>query len=101
MERSPSIRLEPEERESIRKQTALLVPGAEAYIFGSRTNPAARGGDIDLLLLTEEQLPQSTLRKIRRAILGEIGEQKMDIVNFSRTTDHPFKEVALATAARI
>jgi predicted nucleotidyltransferase len=101
MQRSDHLRLEPGEREVIRAQTEDLVPGAEAYVFGSRTDPAARGGDIDVLLLTEQRLALGTLRRIRRAILDRIGEQKLDIVNFTRAEQHPFKDVALATAAKL
>jgi predicted nucleotidyltransferase len=78
-----------------------LAPGAEAYLFGSRTDPTARGGDIDVLLLTEQRLALATVRRIRRAILDRIGEQKLDIVNFAREERHPFKDVALARAARL
>jgi hypothetical protein len=95
------LRLEPGERDAIRDQAASLAPGAEAYLFGSRTDPAARGGDIDVLLLTEQRLALATIRRIRRAILDRIGEQKLDIVNFTRHERHPFKEVALASAARL
>jgi uncharacterized protein len=101
MQRSGHVRLKPREREAISAQTANLVPGAETYVFGSRTDPAARGGDIDLLLLTEERLALGTVRRIRRAILDRIGEQKLDIVNFTRAEQHPFKDVALATAAKL
>jgi hypothetical protein len=66
-----------------------------------RTDPAARGGDIDVLLLTEQRLALGTLRRIRRAILDRIGEQKLDIVNFTRAEQHPFKDIALATAAKL
>jgi hypothetical protein len=51
--------------------------------------------------LAEKKLPLATLRHLRRAILDEIGEQKLDIVSFARTADHPFKEVALRTAAKL
>jgi predicted nucleotidyltransferase len=95
------LRLEPRERAAIRDQAARLAPGAEAYLFGSRTDPAARGGDIDVLLLTEQPLALATIRRLRRAILDRIGEQKLDIVNFTRDERHPFKDVALATAARL
>jgi predicted nucleotidyltransferase len=101
MEQGGHWRLEPAELDAIRDQTESLAPGAEAYLFGSRTNPAARGGDIDLLLLTEQRLALGTLRRIRRAILDRIGEQKLDIVNFTRNERHPFKDVALTTAARL
>ena len=33
--------------------------------------------------------------------LDEIGEQRLDIVSFARGAEHPFKEVALSTAAKL
>jgi len=73
-----SMRLEKQQVQSIKRQAAKWAPGAETFVFGSRTDPAARGGDIDLLVLAETKLPLATLRRLRRAILDEIGEQKLD-----------------------
>lgn len=95
------MRLEKQQIDSIKRQTAKWAPGADAFVFGSRTDPAARGGDIDLLVLTEEKLPLGTLRRLRRSILEEIGEQKLDVVSFTRSARHPFKEVALSTACKL
>jgi hypothetical protein len=95
------MRLEKEQIQSIKRQAAKWAPGAETFVFGSRTDPAARGGDIDLLVLAEQKLPLTTLRCLRRAILDEIGEQKLDIVSFARSAQHPFKELALSTAAKL
>ena len=101
MECPATLRLGPGEIDSIRKHTAAFVPAADTYVFGSRTNPEARGGDIDLILLTLEPLSQSVVRKLRRAILNEIGEQKLDIVNFTRAAKHPFKDIAMASSVKI
>jgi hypothetical protein len=95
------MRLKASERSSILRHAAHFAPGSESYLFGSRANPAARGGDIDLLLLTDTQLPLRRLREMRRAILLEIGEQKLDIVNFPRHAEHPFKDLALAGSVRL
>jgi len=95
------MRLEKEQIQSIKRQAAKWAPGAETFVFGSRTDPTVRGGDIDLLILAEEKLPLATLRYMRRAILDEIGEQKLDIISFARSAQNPFKEVALSTAARL
>lgn len=95
------MRLEQHQVEAIKRQAARWAPKAETFVFGSRTDPNASGGDIDLLVLAEEKLPLTTLRHLRRAILDEIGEQKLDIVSFARTADHPFKQVALSTAAKL
>jgi predicted nucleotidyltransferase len=72
------MRLEKQQVQSIKRQAAKWAPGAETFVFGSRTDPAARGGDIDLLVLAETKLPLATLRRLRRAVLDEIGEQKLD-----------------------
>jgi len=42
-----------------------------------------------------------SLRRLRRAILQQIGEQKLDIVSFARSAAHPFKDIALATAVKL
>ena len=95
------MRMEPEQISAIREQLAAWVPGSEAFVFGSRTDPSARGGDIDLLILAEQRLLPATVRSLRRAILDKIGEQKLDIVCFARSESHPFKDLALATAERL
>jgi predicted nucleotidyltransferase len=85
----------------IREQVSRMAPESDCYLFGSRAMDHARGGDIDLLLLTPEKLPLSLIRGIRRGILNVIGEQKLDIVNFPRSSCHPFKEAALEHARRL
>jgi len=95
------MRLKPQQIDSIKTQTAKWAPGADAFVFGSRTDPSARGGDIDLLVLADEKLPLRILRQLRRSILEAIGEQKLDVVSFTRSAQHPFKEVALSTARKL
>jgi hypothetical protein len=41
------------------------------------------------------------MNRIRRLILNDIGEQKIDLVNFKKTDNHPFKSLALETAVRL
>jgi len=95
------MRLKASEQSVIRKHLQTLGPEAESYLFGSRADDSARGGDIDLLVLTPTKVPLARIRKLRRAILEEIGEQKIDIVNLARSSRHPFKAVALETAIRL
>lgn len=90
-----------QERESILKHTSRLAEEAEAYLFGSRADSRVRGGDIDLLLLTDTRLPLRRVRELRRAILSDIGEQKLDIVNFTRQAQHPFKDIALQGSVKL
>jgi len=96
-----AMRLKDSDKNAILQQTSRFAPDGEAYLFGSRTNSAARGGDIDLLLLTETKLPLRLIREMRRAILSKIGEQKLDIVNFSKQEQHPFKEIAMERALKL
>ena len=41
------------------------------------------------------------MREMRRAILREIGEQKLDIVNFPRQAEHPFKDLSLSGGVKL
>lgn len=86
---------------SIKKRIQGSIPNAEVFLFGSRADDSAKGGDIDLLLLTEEKLPLVSINRIRRLILNDIGEQKIDIVNFTKSMTHPFKSLALESAIRL
>lgn len=86
---------------SIKSRIQESIPNADVYLFGSRVDDSAKGGDIDLLLLTEEKLPLVLIRKIRRLILNDIGEQKIDIVNFTKSIKHPFKSLAQESAIRL
>ena len=95
------MRLSESIRGAIRENVSRIAPDSECFLFGSRVIESSRGGDIDLLLLTPEKLPLSLIRRIRRGILNVIGEQKLDIVNFSRRSTHPFKDAALETAIRL
>ena len=86
---------------SIKERIQGSIPNAEVVLFGSRADDSAKGGDIDLLLLTEEKLPLASIKRIRRLILNDIGEQKIDIVNFPKSITHPFKSLALESAIRL
>jgi predicted nucleotidyltransferase len=86
---------------SIKNRIHQSIPHADVFLFGSRVDDFGKGGDIDLLLLTDERLPLVFMNRIRRLILNDIGEQKIDLVNFKKTDNHPFKSLALETAVRL
>ena len=54
-------------------------PEAKVILFGSRTKDDQRGGDIDLLVISD-RLDFRKQWKIRRDILDEIGWQKLDLL---------------------
>ena len=86
---------------SIKNRIHQSIPNTDIFLFGSRVNDFGKGGDIDLLLLTEEKLPLLFLNRIRRLILNDIGEQKIDLVNFRKSENHPFKSLVLENAVRL
>lgn len=88
-------------RRIIKNLVSRLVPDSECYLFGSRTIDDAKGGDIDLLLITSEKIALRQILTLRREILNQIGEQKIDIVNFPKTSNHPFLKIAMDGAIRI
>jgi predicted nucleotidyltransferase len=63
---------------------AAFGPAVSIWLFGSRTDDAKRGGDIDLLVMAasdEERL--SMMRRetdFRMALTDSLGEQRVDIV---------------------
>jgi len=69
------------------------IPGATLYLFGSRTNDAALGGDIDLMILTENPIEKKIIRTIRVEFIQKFGWQKMDLVNFTYSDTSAFKRL--------
>jgi len=59
-----------------------LGDGAQLWLFGSRTDDSARGGDIDLYVELDGT-PSETLEremKFYAALQRELGEQRIDLV---------------------
>lgn len=68
------------------------------YLFGSRVDNTKRGGDIDVLLLTDKKLPHTELYKMKLSFYALFGEQKIDIVNFAKNDNDIFKDHILSYA---
>ncbi len=64
------------------KETAREVFGKDIklWLFGSRVNPNAKGGDIDLYLETEEGFNASKVIKFLAKLEMKIGERKVDLI---------------------
>ncbi len=73
------MRLTAHEVQAIREEVRRADPEAEVYLFGSRTDDSARGGDIDLLAVSDTLGFREVLR-LRVAILDRIGWQQLDLV---------------------
>ncbi len=95
------MRLTPEQIQII-KETTVRFMGEKTriFLFGSRMSDTKRGGDIDLLVETDEILPKrvQTLCRLEAALLMQLGDRKLDIVfKDAQTTVSPIYEVAKRT----
>ena len=73
------MRLTKKEADVIRRQILLADPEAKIYLFGSRVSDSSKGGDIDILVISEK-IGFAEKTKIRVSIFNEIEEQKLDLV---------------------
>lgn len=95
------MRLTPAEICAIREEVRALDPDAEIILHGSRADDTRRGGDIDLLVITD-RLGFRELLRLRRAILDRIGWQQLDLVLRRRDQLHDaLATTALATGVRL
>ncbi len=95
------MRLTANEITAIREEIQRLDPTAEVYLFGSRVDDAARGGDIDLLLISDILSFRDILR-LRRRILDRIGWQQIDlVVRRHDQLNEPLAAIAQETGIRL
>jgi predicted nucleotidyltransferase len=87
------MRLKPEIADYLKLLIYDKIPGSTIYLFGSRVDDKARGGDIDVLILTAEPAEKSILRKIRIELIKKFGWRKIDLVNFTHSDDSIFRQL--------
>lgn len=87
------MRLNQFEQQIIKKNIYTFDMNAKIILFGSRTNDAARGGDIDLLIISDH-LKRSQLGKIRWKLWEKLGEQKIDLVLSNKQLSDTFAQAA-------
>ncbi len=87
------MRLKPSEVEVIKNAVHNVDSSAAVYLFGSRVDDTKRGGDIDLLIMSDT-LTGDQVRSIRLALHDKLGEQKLDIL-IAKDTSEPFVRIAL------
>lgn len=89
------MRLNPKQQRVIHDAVYRADPGARVVLFGSRVDHEAKGGDIDLLIISD-RIGMRDEWKIRRDILDEIGWQKLDlVVRRNDQIDAPISRIAL------
>lgn len=86
------MRLTDKEKSVIRKAVAEADPAARIFLFGSRTDDTGKGGDIDLLILSDF-LGRAEKREIKFRLFDALGEQKIDLL-IARDLSDPFVRMA-------
>ena len=89
------MRLKPEIKSFIKENSIRFFPGAEIYLFGSRLNNNEKGGDIDILILSDTRIEKSKIRSFRIAFFKKFGWQKIDLVNITQKEQSTFKKIVL------
>jgi predicted nucleotidyltransferase len=86
---------------SIIKSETKLVFGktAHVYLFGSRVDDAKKGGDIDLIILTDDntQNQRKKVDLLHVKLILALGDQKIDILVNSPHTNPSIIATALQT----
>ena len=71
----------------------IFGKNCKIYLFGSRVDDTKKGGDIDLLVITDKSLSSEELIRRKLKALAELykklGERKIDLL----VTDYPQKEI--------
>jgi predicted nucleotidyltransferase len=96
------MRMTIEERAAIREIVKTFDPDADIFLFGSRIDDSLKGGDLDILVISEtldfsQKLTTLTLLKER------LGDQKIDLIIASREklAEDPFLLTIRAKAIQI
>lgn len=87
------MRLDREIAQYMKQVIQSEIPGSTVYLFGSRVDDQARGGDIDLMILTHEPADKLIFRKIRTAFIRKFGWRKIDLVNFTYSNQSAFRKL--------
>ncbi len=87
------MRIKENERKILKESVKERDPDAKVYLFGSRTDDNKKGGDIDILALSQ-RLTFADKLKIKARIFQSLEDQSIHLVIGRDTTD-PFVKIAL------
>ncbi|MFA4922697.1 MAG: nucleotidyltransferase domain-containing protein [Ignavibacteriaceae bacterium] len=93
------MRLKEFEIEAIKSSVKKYDENSRVFLFGSRTDDTKKGGDIDILIISDK-IKNKEIRKIRLGIFDLIGEQKIDIIS-SPLLSSAFIEYAYQSGIRL
>lgn len=95
------MRISREQIDFLKKEIISALPDAVVYLFGSRTDDSKKGGDIDIMILSNRKIRWKEKAKIKWQYFEKFGEQKLDIVSASFNESNPFKELVLHEGVRL
>jgi uncharacterized protein len=95
------MRLPPKEIEFIKSTILRRVPGAEVFIFGSRAHDGARGGDIDILIISDREIQLEENLRIKIDLKEKLGDQKIDLICQTAGNLSPFAELMKIEGVRL
>jgi predicted nucleotidyltransferase len=93
------MRLDEQARKAIVQAVSSADPAATVYLFGSRVDDSAKGGDIDLLVLSDKIDLMAKLDILGR-LHGVLGEQRIDLLVFP-DLEKPFARLAAKEGQRL
>lgn len=93
------MRLAPKEQSAISEAIRHADAEALIYLFGSRVDDAAKGGDIDLLVLSKKIDLMKKLG-ILAQLHQKLGERKIDIAVYPDTS-RPFPRMVMQKGVRL
>lgn len=93
------MRLNSKEIEIIEHSVTTVDPNAIVYLFGSRTDDLARGGDIDLLI-ESHHMNAKKKRDLRDQLFHQLGSQKVDLF-VTEDYSEPFARIAKSRGIRL
>ncbi len=74
---------------------------ASVYLFGSRLNDQAKGGDVDILLEVDQQISRIEQGKIKMELEQMLGLPVDILIHVRNTELTPFQTIAYAHAVRL
>ena len=92
------MRITAEQITFIKRTISELRPDADIFLFGSRANDSARGGDIDILILCKPELTFQDKAKLETQFINRYGDQKIDFICFAPESEDPFKKLSMQNA---
>jgi predicted nucleotidyltransferase len=80
---------------------SLLNKNDEIFLFGSRVNDDAKGGDIDVFILSNTKYSLDDLGAIKINFKKRFGWQKLDLLNWTFDEKNSFKDLIIDDAIRL